>query len=83
MDKIDSIKTIDFILLFSWDEVQTQLKLEPNLRLPDIGEAIMMDYTQQAIWISDTINDKNCVMDIHWGIQVVRSGKYGLILVEK
>lgn len=67
----------------NWNEVEYVLNLNPTLRLPDIGEAIMMYYEEQAIWISDKINNKNCVMDIHWGIQIVKDGSYGLILVEK
>lgn len=67
----------------NWNEVEYVLSLNPTLRLPDIGEAIMMYYEEQAIWISDKINSKNCVMDIHWGIQIVKDGSYGLILVEK
>ena len=77
-----NISCVDFGMPYTWDAVLERLKKEDGYRLPDIGEAIMMDYTHQAIWIEDKINGKNCVMDVHWGIQIVKDGAYGLILVE-
>lgn len=66
-----------------WDEVQDILEEQSTLRLPTVSEAIYLDYEHQAIWTSEIIGLKHCVMDIHWGIQIVRSGCYGLILLEK
>ena len=83
MDSQLNISYVDFGMPYTWDAVIERLKKEDGFRLPNIGEAIMMDYTHQAIWIEDKINGKNCVMDVHWGIQIVKDGAYGLILMEK
>ena len=82
MDSKLNISYVDFGMPYSKEAMLARIKKENGFRLPDIGEAIMIDFNHQAIWISDKINGKDCVMDVHWGIQVVRSGTYGLILVE-
>lgn len=66
-----------------YKEVKEILASRIDLRLPTAAEAIYLCYEYQAIWVSDVIGNKHCVMDQHWGIQVIRDGCYGLILLEK
>jgi hypothetical protein len=68
---------------FTWEHVQEVLDREFAFRLPNANEAVYIDFNQQAIWISDMIGESHAVMDRDWGIQCIRSGKCGLILVEK
>ena len=77
-----NISTIHFGCCFSWIEVEKRLKQEFGFRLPTIAEAIMIEFGGDAIWVSDIINNKHMVMDNQWGAQIVRGGKYGLVLVE-
>ncbi len=82
MDSELNISTIHFGCCFSWDDVQKRLEQEFGYRLPTISEAIMIDFEGDSIWVSDIINNKHLVMDANWGAQVVRGGKYGMVLVE-
>jgi len=77
------ISYIDFGEPFTWEEVQKRLKIEHGFRLPTLGESIMIDFAHVAIWIDQEINGKRMVMDRLWGPQIVKSGAYGLILVEE
>ena len=83
MDKKFNISTIDFGEPFNWKDVTNRLKQETCFRLPNAAEATRINFPYQAIWISDIIGESNAVMDREWGVQVVRSGGYGLILVER
>jgi len=74
---------INFGCPFSWEDAQTRVEIEKGFRLPNAAEAIFIDFNHQAIWVSDMIGNSNAVMDIEWGIQVVKDGSYGLILVER
>ena len=77
-----NISTIHFGCCFDWTQVQKKLGQEFGYRLPTIAESIMIDFDGDAIWVSDTINNKHMVMDNHWGPQIIRGGKYGMVLVE-
>ena len=77
------IKTIDFGCCFSWEEVEERLKKEFGYRLPKLEEVWNMNFEHDAIWISNKIKDKHCVMDMFFGLQMVSKGSYGLILIEK
>ena len=82
MDSELNISTVHFGCCFSWDDVQKRLGKEDGFRLPTIAEAIMIEFGGDAIWVSDMINNKHLVMDNLWGVQLVRGGKYGMVLVE-
>ena len=83
MDKQSNLSTIHFGCCFTSVEVYVKLAKEDGFRLPTIAESIYIDFDGDAIWVSDMINNKHMVMDNHWGPQIVRGGKYGLVLVEK
>ena len=82
MDKIVNFNTIDFGDGFTWEHVQKRLDKEFGYRLPNALEAVYIEFPYQAIWVNDIIGESNAVMDNEWGVQVVHSGAYGLILVE-
>ena len=77
-----NLSTVHFGCCFAWEDVQKRLGHEFGYRLPTIAEAIMIEFGGDAIWVSDMINDKHLVMDNQWGAQIVRGGKYGMVLVE-
>ena len=80
---MDSLVTVEYEKMYRWSVVEQILKKHPEYRLPNAGEATKINFKHQAIWISDTIGDTKCVMDMHWGVQcIVGDGKYGLTLVE-
>ncbi len=77
------LNTIHFGCCFSWLDIERQLAKEDGFRLPTIAESIVIEFGGDAIWVSDMINQKHMVMDNQWGPQIIRGGKYGLVLVEK
>ena len=81
-----TLNTINFGDGFTWEHAQKIIDREFGYRLPTIGESIIMCFDQDAIWISEQINNKQLVMDNDFGVQVVKDGSdaaVGLILVEK
>jgi len=77
-----TLSIVDFGDDFTWEHVQKRLDKEFGYRLPNALEAVYIEFPYQAIWVNDIIGESNPVMDNEWGVQVVHSGAYGLILVE-
>jgi len=83
MDSNNNIEYEEYEFLYSWKKVEQILRERRNKRLPNAIEAVYINFKHDAIWVSEEINNKHCVMDVQYGIQVARDGKYGLVLLEK